>query len=131
MKTMRLVWGLLFCLGVVLAVTACDSEKMNNSQLVGTWVEQSDLYSVVLTLTEDNTFDFRTNGYAPQFDGSGRYGYSGLGYGGNFSLESTNYHLILTYSNKVDPVSFLVISISSNKLVIEDKTRYRFNLTKK
>ena len=133
MKIIKKLWVLLLCMGVGIAMAACESEKTNRSQLVGTWVEQTDLYNVMLTLNEDDTFDFKTNGYAPQLDGTGTYKYAQGGYSYDYKLskDAINYHLTLTYAMKAEPHTFRVITISSKKLVIDDRTRYKFTLARK
>ena len=76
----------LCCLVTTLVFTACaESVEEMQAKLVGTWTEQNNLYSDVLTLNDNGSFTFTSTvsdpnyqSHANLYNGSGNYKYEVL-----------------------------------------------------
>lgn len=130
MKKVLLTIAAVVCCAMTMSImlTSCEeSEDKMLNKLIGTWTEKNDLFTDVLTLNEDNTFQFSS--HLQNYNGSGYYVFERDHKGGIGSQSNVVATITLNYAGKSS--SYLVIhNLTNSTLEVSDRFGNKFTFKK-
>lgn len=124
-KFLMTITAVLCCTMTMNVLTSCISKDEIKSKLIGTWTEQNDLFTNVLTLDEEAHFTFQT--HITELSGSGSYIYEYYDNGDKMVVASKR--LILIYSGKARQ-SLQVHKLTGSTLQMSDSYGHTFHFKK-
>ena len=109
--------AVLCCAMTIMMLHSCSkSEEELKSELVGTWTEQNNLFTDILTLNEDGLFSFQS--HISRYNGSGSY---------VFTKRKSVGYITLNYNNK-EPQVLEVRKLEGSTLELTDQYGNIFRL---